>query len=240
MSKHKIQIHILKNLLSADLGLRYRDMKLPEIENDLYNYHLQYLLKEELIKKNDSLYFITDKGKKFVEDILPIDPLGQTSDLFRINVLCAVIRKNNGKIEILNQLRKRHPYYGDTGIIGGAVKKGEKIIDAANRKLFDETGLNADFKFVGTIRIFRFKSENELFTDILFHLCFAENFHGELKESTEFGDNFWLDLDSSIKVERESVMGSDKLGEILELLRTQDFSTIPMFYTEEKKILPSI
>lgn len=240
MPKHKVQIHILKNLLNSNLGLRYRDMKLPEIENDLYNYHLQYLLKENLIEKEDSLYFITDKGKKFVEDIFPIDSLGQTSDLFRINVLCGVIRKNNGKIELLNQFRKRHPYYGDTGIIGGTIRKGEKIIDAANRKLFDETGLNAEFKLIGVIRKFRFKSEEELFTDILFHICFAENFSGELKEKTEFGDNFWLDLDSSIKAERDSVMGSLELVKILELLKSQDFSTIPMFYVEERKILVSI
>lgn len=240
MPKHKIQLHILKNLLNSDSGLRYRDMKLPDIENDLYNYHLQYLLKEEVISKKDTLYFLTDKGKKYVEDILPLDPLGQTSELFRVNVLCGVIRKVDGKIQVLNQLRKRHPYFGDTGIIGGAVRKGEKIIDAASRKLQDETGLTADFKFIGVIRKMRYKSDGELFTDILFHVCFTENFEGELKNKTEFGENFWLDLNSSIKAENKSVMGSLELVKILKLLKKVDYKDIPNFYVEEKKVLTSI
>ncbi len=87
------------------------------------------MIKDGSVIKKDELYFLTDNGKKYVEDIQPLDPLGNISELFRVNVLCGVIRKNKGKIEILNQFRKRHPYYGDIGIIGGVVRKGELITD---------------------------------------------------------------------------------------------------------------
>ncbi len=240
MKKHDIQMHILRKLITADSGLRYRDMKPEEIENDLYNYHLKYLVRDGYVSHEHSLYFLTDDGKKYVEDIAPLDPIGNVSELFRVNVLAGVIRKHGHTIEILNQHRKRHPYYGDTGIIGGTVRKGERIVDAASRKLFDETGLTGEFRLLGVIRKLRYKPNGELFTDIFFHVCFTDEYYGDLKESTDFGDNYWLDLESSIQMERDSSMGSIELANVLEKLRIVEYKEIPVFYVEEIKIVPSI
>jgi ADP-ribose pyrophosphatase YjhB (NUDIX family)/predicted transcriptional regulator len=237
MITHDIQIHILTQLLKSKNGLRYRDMKPTAVENDLYNYHLKYLVKSGLAVKDNDTYSLTDAGKQFVEEISPLDPAGQTSELFRVNVLAGGLRIHDGKLEVLNQKRTCHPFYGDVGIIGGPVKKGEKIIDAARRKFEEETGLIGEFTHLGVIRKLRYTNTGDLFSDILFHICFSAECSGALIAKNEFGENFWCDLISSINNEKIAAQGSVHLTKILEQLATTPLGQFPMFYVEETNLL---
>lgn len=239
--KHHIQIHILTKLLSrsGSQGLRYRDIKPYKIENDLYNYHLQYLAKENLIYKKDDLYFLSDTGKQFIEDVSPLDPAGIQYNLFRANVLACCLKKEKNKVFILNQTRLCQPFQGDTGIIGGAVHKGELIEEAAARKFKEETGLEGTFTPVGIIRKIRYTEDGNIFSDITFHVCVSNDCKGKLVEENEFGKNFWCDVKESVKYESSSKQGSKNLAQYLGKLKIPDYKSSPFFYFQEKKTLKS-
>lgn len=237
MNINPIKKEILIRFIKSPEGLRYRDAKKFEWENDLYNYHLQSLVKDNLVEKRKYKYFLTEKGKKLVEVELPLDPKGIQSDLFRINVLCIIIKKGTDGYLILNQKRKRTPYAGDIGIIGGAIFQGELMIDAAKRKTELETGLEVDFEHISTVRKLRYNSNNQLFSDIEFHICLGLNPLGNLVEENEYGFNAFVDLKTGIENELSSTMGSSSVVKILKKLQDNNFKDIPFQFFEEKKII---
>src|SRR3989344_4970005 len=154
-----LQNSILSQLKNAK-SLRYARMQPKDIPNDIYNYHLQFLVKKGLVLKNDDGYCLSDIGLKHVADTV-------SPELFKINVITIVSREAKEGIEILNQVRKSNPSYGKVGVMGGVVLKGELIEPAASRKFKQETGLDAQFKLMGCERRIMYK-QRELFSDVLF------------------------------------------------------------------------
>ena len=108
--------------------------------------------KEGYVEKTGEGYSLSSQGIKHVADFNPAADDSGTANLFKMNVLTVVSRMFDKKLQILNQVRKSNPSYGKIGVMGGVVRKGESIEDAATRKLKSETGLEATFKLVGIQR----------------------------------------------------------------------------------------
>lgn len=230
-SSRDLQLEILTKLLRSQAGLRFTDAKPDEIENDLYNYHLQTLIKKGYVYKDEEdKYSLTEIGKSHVNTI---DAKGRPKSFFKAAVLFSVLRNVNGKLEILAETRRRQPLYGDKGIMAGTIKPGERIVKTASRKLAEESGLVSDsFKFIGAIRKIRINAKSEVIDDTIFHICFSEEFSGELVEHNEYGDHYWVDLDTIIQFEQEAKGGWPEMVELYQQMRTTHFSAIPMFYKE--------
>lgn len=219
-------------MLRSPHSLRYRDMKYDGIENDLYNYHLQYLVKQGLVAKERGYYNLSDYGKKFIADISPLDPLGKQADKFKMNVLLVVINKiDDRNVKILNQERGRHPFYGEVGVMGGTIRKGELVLEAAARKLKEETGLSGMFKLCGFNRSIYYE-QDKLFTDILFQICIADQFVGDLV-NTEFGLNYWVDIEQAFQNEFNSKTPVKGVVELLMSIK-EGRKIEGVFYYEEK------
>ncbi len=223
-----VQTEILAKLYGAP-GLRYSEAHPEDVENDLYNYHLQSLVKKGLIEKKDQIYSLTFDGLQHIVKNKPINLSGTKADLFKVNVLTLVLKEEKNTKYIVNQRRKMHPFYGDQAVLGGMVKNGEPIVSAASRKLQEESGLIADFSLVGVIRGV-FIHEGEILQDILFHVCVAEEFTGELVSENEFGSNFWVTLDQAIESEHHSRAALLPLIELYRQLKANTVSQIPFFY----------
>lgn len=237
MSLHIIQLHILSKVLASEKGIKFSEGKPPDIENDLYNYHLKQLLREGLIQKSSTLYTLSDEGKRLVGENMPLDPVGNRTELFRVNTLMIALRKNKGQLEVLDQQRKRHPYFGDRGVPGGGIKKGELATDAANRKLKMETGLEGEFKVLGILRRLRYTPDQKLVSDVIYHVCITEGPRGELQEDNFYGINRWVSIDEAIRLQEGFSQSSPKLQEIIRLLKTTAPKDIPFFFYEEKKVI---
>lgn len=182
----EIQAKILA-LISRSEGLRYSEAYPgEEIDDDLYNYHLQEMVKKGLLSKIDGKYNLTDIG---VKENLVFDSLGIKQDTFRLSVLPVVLRNN--KSEILVHKRLKQPYFGEISTISGKVRNGEKMVDAAKRKLFEEAGLVADFEFWGEWRSIRKRTNGEIVEDTIYCVCVAYESSGTLVEKNEFGENRW-------------------------------------------------
>ncbi len=224
-----IQNHILSRLKNAK-SLRYAELRPDKVPNDLFNYHLQHLVKKEFILREDEGYSLAPKGIKHVADPYPTN--SSITSLFKINVITIVSRTVNGKIEILQQIRKSNPSYGKIGVMGGVVLKGELIEPAATRKLKQETGLDAKFRLVGNERRIMYKS-GELFSDLLFPIAYADSYGGELIVDSDFGHNMWVPIDEAIKNESAEFDSIRSINIVLKAIKDGAVDKLPMFFNEE-------
>lgn len=224
-----IQNNILSRLKNAKY-LRYAELRPDKVPNDLFNYHLQHLVKKDFLLREDEGYSLSPKGIKHVADPYPTNNV--ITSLFKINVITIVSRVVSGKIEILQQIRKSNPSYGKIGVMGGVVLKGELIESAATRKLKQETRLDARFRLVGNERRIMYKS-GELFSDLLFPIAYADTYSGELIIDSDFGHNMWVPIDEAIKNESAEFDSIRSINIVLKAIKEGTIDSLPMFFDEE-------
>jgi ADP-ribose pyrophosphatase YjhB (NUDIX family) len=227
---HTIQKQILLKLAGSDEKLfRFSELKPGEVENDLFNYHLQYLIKQGFVAKEEAGYKITGAG---VEHILLIDSKGISYEGFRASVLVYVIDRETNPVQILLQKRKRKPYLGETDPgIAGKIKQGEGITEAAQRKLLEETGLKGNCKEIGVIRKIRKVENSDLIDDGFFFVCVCEDFSGELSEVNDYGENYWADSENALVVQAKKKSAGAFSMRVLKRVIDGDYSN---FLYEEK------
>ncbi len=223
-----IQNHILSTLKNAK-KLRYSEIQPKKVPNDLFNYHLQHLVKKDLVTKVGEGYSLSTKGIKYVADPYPTN--NAITSLFKINVITLVSRVKDGKMEILNQIRKSNPSYGKVGAPGGVVLKGELICPAATRKLKQETGLDAEFKLMGCERRIMYKG-GEIFSDVMFPIAYAHSYTGELKTETQFGENIWAPIERAIKNESGTFDSIKSIPTVLRAIKKGTIKALPFFLEE--------
>ena len=227
-----IQNYIFSRLKNAKI-MRYSQIQPKNIPNDLFNYHLQFLVKKNYVKKLPKEgYMLSELGVKHVADFNPPVDLSGATNLFKMNVLTVVSRLNDGKLEILNQIRKSNPSYGKIGVMGGVVRKGEPIEDAATRKLKIETGLDARFRLVGMQRRIMY-IKGELFSDVMFPIAYADSCSGELIADTEYGHNMWVPINKAILNDSAEFDSIKALPKVLKAIRDKKIGKMPYFYNED-------
>ena len=162
------------------------------------------------------------RGKKLMADI---DLKGKKYSLFRFSVTVNVVKEINGKKHILVQKRKRHPYFGDTTTIAGKIKRGEKIKDAAKRKLKEETGLDIKkINVLGLLRKIRVDEDGKFVEDVAYNVCFAKDPIGNLQESNEWGEHRWCDIDDFIEIQKKNIDYGPYDGEITLRIKNGEFT----------------
>ncbi len=223
-----IQNKIISKLKNAKI-LKYSELWPEKIPNDLFNYHLQFLVKKGFLEKTTKGYGLSESGIKLVAD--PHIQHDSITSLFKINVITIVSRKVNGKLEILNQIRKSNPSYGKIGIPGGVVLKGELIEPAAMRKLKQETGLEAEFRLVGCERRIMYR-KGELFSDLIFPICYSNKSFGELVVDSDYGHNIWVSIDKAIKNESAEYDSLQSIVKILNVIKKGKIKSMPFLFEE--------
>ncbi len=233
MNLPETQNFIIAQLKNADI-LRYRDLKPEDIPNDLFNYHLKSLVTKGVVSKIPTGYTLSESGKAYVADIYHTsDP--QLNRLFKVNVITIVSRIYNGEIEILTQRRNSQPSHGLVDVMGGTIVKGEDLLEGASRKLRDETGLTAKFILLGFEKRRVYKND-ELFSDIIFPICYADNYDGELI-STAYGENFWVPIDEAIKNADRTTDNIISIVNCLVAIKNNKLTTTALFYNETKQFI---
>lgn len=224
-----IQRDIISKLKNADT-LRYSQLKPDaEIPNDLYNYHLKKLVTDGLIVKGDGGYMLSAKGLRHVADVHHTSD--QDDRLFKFNVLLVVVREIDGVLHVLNQRRTSQPSYGIVGIPGGTILKSEPLLEGASRKLRQETGLDGEFRYIGTERRIFYK-DGRLFSDVIFPFCICEQPVGE-PSTTEFGENFWVTIDEAITNDSRQADHIEMIPKLFDALRRGALDELQGFYHEQ-------
>ena len=233
-AKRDIQQEILTLLLSRK-DPRYTDIRPSRVANDLYNYHLQMLVKRGLIEKDKSAYKFTETGLRLVTEERPLSPLGGELDRFKNNVLTIVLKSEGGKWYVLNQTRELQPFAEKEEIMGGAIKRGEQIEDAVRRKLAEETGLVAEkVEITGCVRRIIQTKNGEVLSDIWYYPSVVREWSGELQKKTLYGENKWVSLDRAIVNEQKRPDHIRALVRILQALKAQPEKTPLIGVIEEQ------
>jgi ADP-ribose pyrophosphatase YjhB (NUDIX family) len=233
MELAKIKKQILSKLLRNKDWLKYSEIYDHATENDLFNYHLQHLVDKGLVTKKDKKYHISNAGILYSLNEGSIGAQNYFVDKMKVNVLNLVVKKENGQLYILNQQRKRYPFYGQSGISGGVVLKGEKLMQSAKRSLKEKTGLNGEFsKILGTLRCTFYLGE-EIFQDIFFFICLCGEYSGQLITENEISINSWQTLNESIVIEKKNHFGWQTLIDLYESLKITPIEKIEYFVREE-------
>ena len=224
---NETQVKILTRLMKSEKGLRYSEAYPgKEVDDDLYNYHLKALQQKGLVEKVDDKYYLSAEGRIEVQKI---DAKGEVKDYyFRVSVLLYVINKDG---KILLQKRTRYPLIGDVNTPSGKVIPGETFVEAAKRKLGEETGLVADFTFVGAFRSMRYDDFDYLVEDTIYHVCVAKKIEGNLQEKSEFGEFYWGTFEEYLEKQISYQSGSKVQEEVIRRVKNEEKE---MFYLEEK------
>ncbi len=213
---HDFQMSILKELLFKPEA-RFRDLKKVDVTNDHFTFHINHLIKEELVIKKDGRYSLSDKGKEFANRIdtnaLKIERQA------KVAIALHAVRKVKGTTEYLVHLRLKEPFYGWCGSHTGKIRWGENPIDCAKREFLEETGLTGDFSHKGIVHYLHFHKDARLLEDKYFWVYKIENTKGELKESVPEGKNLWLTEKEFRKLKNVFAF----LDEILEVIDNKKF-----------------
>lgn len=188
---HEWQIAILGRLVSQPT-LRFNQLLLDGLTSEHMNYHLQKLVEAGLVVKANDGYGLTDKGKDFTN--LMDDGVELIEKQPKTSVIIRGVRANaQGQIEHLVTRRLRQPYLGKVGRIGGKVRFGETLEQAAARELFEETGLTTKvMKLQEVYHKVRHREDGTFVQDVIFYIFFCKDFAGDFIVKTPHQENMWL------------------------------------------------
>lgn len=189
---HPAQITILRHLLFTMSASFAEIQKTTGMTSDHFNFHIKKLVDEGYVEKTDSQYSLSGKGKEYANRMDTDE--NEIEKQPKVSIVAIIERINaSGEKESLYQQRLKNPYFGFWGRLGGKMRWGESIIEAANRELLEETGLQADFSYKLLYHKRDFvKQTGRLLEDKIFLIAFATKYSGTLIEEFEGGRNAWL------------------------------------------------
>lgn len=188
MLDHHIQRTIVYTLALSS-GLRFGELKPAELENKLFDYHLKKVVAAGYAEKTaDGIYQLTPEGRR-----LGVHVLQNTQALVdrAYSVLFLLIRRAGDGAWLLYK-RNNHPLLGGVGFMHATPNSEEPIATTAQKACRERTGIEAQFKVLGSgyFRVFR-NHELESFTN--FSLLVCEDATGELAQNDPLAEYFWVD-----------------------------------------------
>jgi ADP-ribose pyrophosphatase YjhB (NUDIX family) len=163
-----IQDYILLEL-TRHKTRRYKELRPPDVEGNLFMYHLKGLIKEGLVEKSEVGYELTNSGLQLAARI----SLKTGKVRLQPKLLTAVVAKNEaGKQLFIRWLRQ--PNSSQVSLPYGLVHFGENISAMAALELAEKAGLVGDMHFLGDIYV-RGMRGDETNRHMLLHVFEATN-----------------------------------------------------------------
>jgi len=205
-------------LLIRNKSLKYSQLMPPNIDNVLFNYHLQHLVKLGLLTKKENQYSLSNEGLKATSNVT-------YNGLYFPRFVCRYRMYLLDKNMILFQHRTRTPWYGDTTAVSSKVVQGSNIEEKANIRFKEKTNLEVEMKWIGTIRTMAFNSLKDLVDDSIYFICYATTFSGELKNENDSNDPLiWINIKEAIQIEERNRGSGSRTVEVLERLASENFT----------------
>lgn len=133
---HYIQKHILDVLMFTELA-RFRDLRPPRTDTNLFSYHLQVLIKQGLVTKTEHGYTLSTTGLEYVDRV----SVEKRSIRTQPKIVTMLVLQNSGG-DVLLQKRTKQPYINTWTLPYGKVHtEDETVYGAARREAREKIGL---------------------------------------------------------------------------------------------------
>lgn len=124
LTDHYIQLEILAKLAKSEGPVRFTDLKDPAIENSLFMYHANKLLKRELLEKSDSGFALTSKGADWLNFVGEGSLLPQRSPRLLVQLL---IINSDDEVLLSRRTGSMKRLLNEYTLPGGLYKYGETL-----------------------------------------------------------------------------------------------------------------
>lgn len=210
---HYIQKHILSVLVHRQYA-RFRDMRPPKVDTNLYSYHLKLLQKRGMVQKTDGGYTLARAG------LLYVDRFSTTSLNIRTQpkIITMIVMQNTDG-DVLLQKRTKQPYINTWTLPYGKLHIDDVSVQAAaQREAHEKLGVEGlVMRHVGDCYI-RVRQTGELLTTTLAHVFYAET------DDIALTDGFmWV---------RPHKLGEYQLAPAVEQVVARTFFRDPFFFEE--------
>lgn len=162
---HHIQRHIMDVLMYAEV-LRFRDLRPPRTDTNLFTYHLKSLLKTGMVDKVDGGYKLGKRGLSYVDRVSSQEKTVRTQPKI---ITMLVIQNSDG--DLLLQRRTKQPYINEWTLPYGKMHIDDiSAADAARRECLEKLHLaDQQLEHAGDCYI-RVKTGEDLLSTTLAHV----------------------------------------------------------------------
>ncbi len=162
---HHIQKFIIDVLMYQKIA-RFRDLRPPRVDTNLFSYHLNSLVKQGMVEKVEGGYSLSKDGLSYVDRVS-----AEKKTIRSQPKIITMLIIQNGHGDILLQRRTKQPYidtwtlpYGKLHIEDASVK------EAAQREVFEKLGIkNQAVEHAGDCYI-RVRADGELLSTTMAHI----------------------------------------------------------------------
>ncbi|HMR72680.1 MAG TPA: NUDIX hydrolase [Candidatus Saccharibacteria bacterium] len=167
--EHHVQKHIIGVLIHQKYA-RFRELRPPKIDTNLYSYHLKVLQKDGWVLKTDDGYTLSRAGLMYV-DRVSLEKLNIRKQPKIVTML--VVQGSNGNI--LLQRRTKQPYVATWTLPYGKIHIDDSSVEsAARREAEEKLGVSCqDMVHAGDCYI-RVYADGQIFTATLAHVFYTK------------------------------------------------------------------
>lgn len=210
---HHIQKYILDVLLHHKTA-RFKDLRKPGVDTNLFSYHLKLLTKQGFVKKQEYGYTLDRKG------LIYVDRLSSANGAIRLQpkIVCMLVVQNEDG-GLLLWKRNKQPYIDAWTLPHGKLHlEDETIIAAARREAFEKMQIeDAVVEHAGDCYV-RVDSGGERISTTLMHI-----FRMRFEEKGEGDDFIWV---------RPHALHTYQLAPAVEQIVARTFFNDPYFFEE--------
>ena len=211
--QHHIQKHIISVLMYQKFA-RFRDLRPPKVDTNLYSYHLKLLQKAKLVEKTEDGYTLTKKGILYIDRVTT-----STLDVRSQPKIITMLLVQNSEGDILLFRRRRQPYTNTWTLPYGKLHIDDRsLLEAAHREGDEKLGLkNQTITHAGDCYI-RIRDGEETLMTTLAHVFRFYNDDVELNDYLQ-----WV---------QPHKLHSIKLAPAVEKIVARAFFNDPYFFEE--------
>ncbi len=210
---HHIQKHILGVLMFQEVS-RFRDLRPPKVDTNLFSYHLKILIKSNIVKKLTTGYTLSTVGLAYVDRVSVLSKTLRTQPKI---ITMFVVQNSEG--EVLLWKRRRQPYINAWTLPYGKLHTDDNSLDdAAARELAEKMQLTDQVvRHVGDCYI-HVNTEGRLLSTTLAHVFRFE------RDDINLRDNFmWV---------KPHKLPNYKVAPAVEQIIARSFFNDPFFFEE--------